>query len=105
MLPGEMVILMAIALTRDSGKKLLTRPMDVSGEYIGNLYDSLVERDYLEGNNSGGYQLTWKGMAAVVEFLLQNKARIKDTVQALQQLGIKKSQEIDRLVEEAGEVR
>ena len=105
MLPSEMVILMAIAVTKDSGKKLLTRPMDVSSEYIGYLYDSLVERGYIEGNNSSGYQLTWTGMATLVEFLRQNKARIKDTVQALQQLGIAKSQEIGKLAKEATEVK
>ncbi len=97
MLPGEIVILMAIGVTRDSGKKLLTRSIDVPGEYIGYLCDSLVERGYIEGNNSSGYQLTWTGMAALVEFLLQDKAGIKDTVQALQQLGIDKSQEINKL--------
>ena len=42
MFPSEMVILMAIAVNKDTGKKLLTRPMDVTGEYIGYLYDSLV---------------------------------------------------------------
>ncbi len=97
MLPGEMVILMAIGVARDSGKKLLTRPMDVSSEYIDYLCDSLVERGYIEGNNSSGFQLTWTGMATLVEFLLQDKARIKDTVQGLQQLGIDKSQQIDKL--------
>ena len=97
MFPSEMVILMAIAVAGDSGKKLLTRPIDVSGESISHLCNSLVERGYIEGTNASGYQLTWKGMAALVEFLLQSKARIKDTVQALQQLGIDKYQEIDQL--------
>ncbi len=97
MLPGEMVILMAIGVTRDSGKELLTRQMDVSSEYIGDLCDSLIERGYIEGNNSSGYQLTWTGMAVLVEFLLQDKAGIRDTVQALQHLDIDRSQEIDKL--------
>ena len=48
--PGEMVILIAIAGAGDFGKKILTRPMDVTGEYIGYLYDSLVRRGYLEGH-------------------------------------------------------
>ena len=104
MLPSEMVILMAIAITRDSGRKLLNRPMDISGEYVDNLYGSLVKRGYIDGDNSSGYQLTWQGMAAVVEFLLQNKSRIKDTVHALKKLGIDKSQEIDKLAEEVVKV-
>ena len=61
MFPSEMVILMAIAQTRDCGKKSLTRPMDVIGEYIGYLCNSLVIRGYTSGNHSMGYQLTPKG--------------------------------------------
>jgi predicted transcriptional regulator len=105
MLPGEMVILMAIAITRDSGKKLLTRPMDINGQYVDYLYDSLVERGYLKGNSSGGYELTWKGRKSLVEFLRMNKVKINDTIQTLEQLGIEKSREIDRLVEEVVKVR
>ena len=97
MLSGEMVILMAIGVTRDSGKKLLTRPMDVSNEYICYLCDSMVERGYIEGNISSGYRLTWTGTAALVEFLLQDKEGTKDTVQSLKQLGVDKGQEIGKL--------
>jgi hypothetical protein len=45
---------MAIAATGDSGKELLTRPMDVVGEYIGYLYDSLVNRGFLKRDGSTG---------------------------------------------------
>jgi hypothetical protein len=55
MFPSEMVILMAIASARDTGKELLVRPMDVVGEYIGYLYDSLTRRGYIKGNSSTGY--------------------------------------------------
>lgn len=105
MLPGEMVILMAIAITRDYGKRLLTRPMDVSGKYVDNLYDSLIERGYLEREGSRGYQLTQKGRDALVEFLRQNRVRLKDTIKTLQQLGIEESQELNKLAEEAVKVR
>ena len=105
MLAGEMVILMAIAATRDSGKKLLTRPMDVTGEYVGYLCDMLVKRGYLGGDGSKGYKLTTNGREALVEFLRENKIRINDTIHTLQQLGIEKSQEIEKLAEEAVEVR
>lgn len=44
MFPSELAILMAIAVAGDSGKKLLTHPMDVTGECIGYLYGSLVRR-------------------------------------------------------------
>jgi predicted transcriptional regulator len=105
MFPSEMVILMAIAVARDSGKKLLTRPMDVTGEYIGYLYDSLVRRGYLKENGSTGYQLTSKGREALFEFLQKNKTRIKDTINTLQQLGIEIGQEKDKLEKEAIEVK
>ena len=105
MFPSEMVILMAIAVARDSGKKLLTRPMDVTGEYIGYLYDSLVRRGYLKENGPAEYQLTSKGREALFGFLQKNKTRIKDTINTLQQLGIEIGQEKDKLEKEAIEVK
>ena len=105
MFPSEMVILMAIAVTRDSGKNLLTRPTDVTGEYIGYLCSSLVRRGYLKKNSSMGYQLTLKGRETLFEFLRDNKTRVKDTVKMLQQLGVEISQEIDKLRKEAVEIR
>ena len=105
MFPSEMIILMAIAVARDSGKKLLTQSMDVTGEYIGYLRDSLGRRGYLKENSSRGYQLTAKGRETLFEFLHENKTRVKDTMKTLQQLGIEVSQEIDILEKEAIEVK
>ena len=105
MLSGEMAILMAIALTRDSGSKLLTLPMDVTGKYISYLYDSLVRRGYLKRNGSKGYQLTWKGKESLREFLHQNRARFGNAIKTLQQLDIEVSQEIDELLKEAVKVK
>ncbi|MBA7637974.1 hypothetical protein ES703_45623 [subsurface metagenome] len=105
MFPSEMAILLAIAVARDSGKELLTRPADVIGEYIGYLYDSLVRRGYLKAEYSSGYQLTPKGKAALSDFLHENKTRVKDTIKKLQQLGIeisqKQEQKINKLEKEA----
>ena len=105
MFPSEMVILMAIAVTGDHGKKLLTRPMDVTGEYVGYLYDSLVRRGYLKGNKSRGFTLTAMGRETLFEFLRENKNRTKETINALQQLSIKVGQEVDKLEKEAIGVR
>ena len=109
MFPSEMIILMAIAVNKDAGKKLLNRPMDVTGEYIGYLYDSLVRRGYLKKDSSRAYQLTSKGREALFELLYENKTRIKDTIKRLQQLGIEinqeQEQEIDKLEKEAIEVK
>ncbi len=105
MFPSEMVILMAIAVARNSDRDLLSRPMDVTGEYITYLYNSLVRRGYLKGNSSRGYQLTSKGRETLFEFLHENKTRVKDTLRTLNQLGIKvgqeQKQEIDKLGKEA----
>ena len=101
MFPSEMVILMAIEVSKDSGRKLLALLPESSGEYISSLYDSLVRRDYIKGSRLSGYRLTSKGMEALFEFLLENKTRVKDTIRTLQRLGIESSQEIDKLIKEA----
>ncbi len=105
MFPGEMIILLAIATTGESGKKILSRPMDITGEYIGYLYDSLVNRGYLSGNRLRGYRLTATGTEALSEFLYENETRVKDTIKRLQKLGIDYRQEVGKLGKESLEVR
>ena len=97
MFPSEMVILMAIAVTRDSGKKLRNRPMDITGEYIGYLYDSLVRRGFFKWHTLKGYQLTPNGRKAIHQFLRENETRAKDTIEMLRLMGIESSQKIDQL--------
>ncbi len=104
MFPSEMVILMAIEVSSAHGKKLLN-PVGFPDEYISNLYDSLVRRDYLKKNTLRGYQLTSKGRETLFEFLLENKTRVEDTIKTLQQLGIETGQELDELVKEVIEVK
>ncbi|GAJ15647.1 unnamed protein product, partial [marine sediment metagenome] len=87
------------------GRKLLTRPMDVTGEYVGYLYDSLVRRGYLKGNKSRGFALTVMGRGTLFEFLRENKNRTKETINALQRLSIKVGREVDKLEKEAIGVR
>ncbi len=105
MFPSEMVILMAIAAARDSGKGLLARQTDVVGEYIGYLYDSLVKRGYIKGGSLRGYQLTSKGRESLFDFLHENRTRVKGTIKTLKQLGIEITQEqeqkIDKFEKEA----
>ncbi len=105
MFPSEMVILMAMAGNKNAGQKLVTRPMDVTGEYIGYLYDSLVHRGYLTGSRLRGYRLTSAGREALLEFLHNNETRVKDTVERLQQLGIECSQKMEKIGNEAIGVR
>ena len=97
MFPSEMVILMAIVVAEGSSNKLLTRPMDVTSEYIGYLCNSLVSRGYLGRNNSTGYQLTSKGKQTILKFIQENKNRVNDTVKMLHQLGIEDSKAIEKL--------
>jgi predicted transcriptional regulator len=105
MLPSEMTILMAIAINKNTGQKLLDRPMDVTGEYIGYLYDSLVNRGYLKGRRSAGYHLTATGKEAILEFLSQNGTRARDIMKRLRLLGIglnpEEEQRVNKFEEEA----
>ena len=88
MLPSEMVILMAIAVNKNTGRQLLTRPSDVTGEYIGYLYHSLVKRGYLKMLSPANYQLTQLGRNIVCEFLNKNGTMAKDVIKRLQTVGI-----------------
>jgi Mn-dependent DtxR family transcriptional regulator len=99
MLPSEMIILMATVVNTKTGNKLLTRPMDVTGEYIGYLYNSLVNRGYLKGHRATGYQLTAMGREAIFEFIRRNKTRSRDVVKRLKMLGIEISPEQEQKIE------
>ena len=105
MFPSEVAMLVAVAIARDSDKKLLARPMDVVGRYIGYLHDSLVSRGYLKRDNSREYRLTSKGREALFEFLYENKTRVKNAVETLQQLGIEVNLEVDSLEKEVIKVK
>ena len=100
MFPSEVAVLMAIVSTSDSGKKLLSRPMDVVGEYIGYLCDSLVKRGYLKKNGSEEYQVTQRGREVLFEFMYQNRIKIEEAIKTLQQLGIEINQKLDKLERE-----
>ena len=96
MLPSEMVILMAITINKNTGQKLLTNPMDITSEYIGYLYNSLVNRGYLKGHRSTGFQLTVIGREAIHNFLKNNGSMANDVVQRLRLLGIEISSEQEK---------
>ena len=105
MFPSEMVILMAIVATSKPSEKLLNRPLDVIGEYIGYLCSSLINRGFLKKNKPRGYTLTAKGMETLFEFMHKNEGKAGEAKKMLQQLGIDISQEITRLEREAIGVR
>ena len=105
MFPSEMVILMAIAVNKDAGNKLLTRPMDVTSEYVGYLYQSLVRRGYIKGGGLRGYQLTPMGRQVILEFLYKNGNRANDVIKRLQRLGIECSDGVDKLGKEGIKVK
>lgn len=96
---------MAIAATNGVGKNPLNRPMDVTSEYIGYLYDSLVRRGYLKEDGSRGYRLSPKGREALLDFLHQNRKRVRNTIRALRELGIESSHEMDKIAKEAAAVK
>ena len=101
MFPGEMVILMAMAINKDAGKELLTRPMDVTNEYISNLYNSLVHRGYLKKHGSINYKLTPTGREALEKFLHSNNNRAKDSIKRLRQLGIEISKKMEQKIDKS----
>ncbi len=106
MLPGEIIILIAIVESGELGKKLVNSSMDVTGEYIGYLYNSLVKRGFLKGNSSTGYQLAAKGKDALFEFLRENRTIAKNIIGNLQQLCIEiGSQEIEEIEKKPIEVK
>lgn len=88
MLPSEMIILLAIVVDRKKGNKLRNQPMDVTGEYIGYLYDSLVNRGYLKRQGATSYQLTSMGRETLFDFMRKNKTRSGDFANRLQLMGI-----------------
>lgn len=93
MLPSEMIILMATVVNQKTCKNLLSWPMDATGEYIGYLFDSLVNRGYLKQNGMQSYQLTRTGREAIFDFIKKNKTRSRDVVKRLRLLGIDMSPE------------
>ena len=99
MFPSEIVILMAIAINKNTGKQLLSRSMDVTGEYISYLYNSLVNRGYIKGHRAKGYQLTAAGREVILDFLKRRKTRVKDIVKRLQWLGIEVNREQEQKIE------
>lgn len=96
MLPSEMVILMAITINRSTGQKLLTSQMDITSEYIGYMFNSLVNRGYLKGHRSTGFQLTTIGREAVHNFIKKNNSKATDIVERLRLLGIEINTEQER---------
>ncbi len=96
MLPSEMVILMATTINKSTGQKLLTSQMDITSEYIGYLYNSLVNRGYLKGHRSTGFQLTTIGREAIHNFIKKNGSTAMDVVQRLRLLGIEISSEQEK---------
>ncbi len=94
MLPSEMIILMAIVVNNKIGQNVLTRPLDITREYVGYLFNSLVNRGYLKQRGfSGGYQLTTTGREEIFSFIRKNRTRARDAIRRLRRLGIEISQE------------
>lgn len=69
MFPSEILILTSIEKAGGFSDKQLSRPIDITGKYVGYLYDSLVSRGFLEGDKATGYRLTRKGSEAIAEAL------------------------------------
>ena len=89
MFPSEITILMAIDQDGGLSKTQLTCSMDIVGEYVGFLYDSLVKRGFIGGNKLSGHQLTAKGREAILKFLSEDETGTgQDKSVAILQLSI-----------------
>ena len=108
MLPSEIIILMTIVVDGKAGKKLLTHLLDISSEYIGYFYNSLVNRGYLKRHGSDSYQLAPAGREAILDFLKKTQTMSKDIVKRLRSLGMelnpKQVQKIEKMEQEAARV-
>jgi len=73
MFPNETLNLVAVLGAKDSGQKILSRPMDVMNEYIGYYCNSLVKRGYLKKSNMlRSYKLTSTGKKVLLDFVSNN---------------------------------
>ena len=88
MFPSEMVVLMAIATTSKADGKSQIEPSETTSDYTSHLYKSLVKRGYLREAGIRRYWLTAKGRVVVREFLHDNKAKVRDIMKTLKELGI-----------------
>ncbi|MGD9143715.1 MAG: hypothetical protein PVG61_07710 [Dehalococcoidia bacterium] len=93
MLPGEMVILIAVTMNKHTGRKLSSGPLDITSEYIGFLYNSLVKRGYIKGHPTTGFRLTALGEEVIRTFVRKNRSKDLDIVERLRLLGIELSPE------------
>ena len=87
MFPSEMVILVAVAANCYSQERV-KKWMDMEGEYIGYLCDSLAKRSYLKKRTLGKYQLTSFGREALLNYLRNSKHTQEDIAIKLRILGI-----------------
>ena len=69
MFPSEIEILVAADKAGGYKKSQLNHSMDVVGEYIGYLYDSLIRRGFIAGNRLTGYRVTSKGRERIRQYL------------------------------------
>ena len=73
MFPSEIEILVATDKAGGYKKSQLNHSMDIVGEYIGYLYDSLVRRGFIGGNRLTGYRVTSKGRERIREHLSEGR--------------------------------
>jgi hypothetical protein len=98
MLPSEMVILIAISINKNTGRKLLAHSLDITNDYINYLYNSLVNRGFLKGHRTTGFRLTAFGRDAIQSFIRENGSKDLDIIGRLQALDIEIGPERDKKI-------
>ena len=87
-------------MSEDTAKKIINRPMDLTGDNIGYLLHSLVRSGYLKGNRLIGYNVTPIVGETLLEFVREREAIVQDTIRKLNQVLAKHTQEMDKLLKE-----
>jgi len=85
-------------MSKDTAKKIINRPMDLTGKDVGYLLDSLVRGGYLNGNILKGYDVTPVGGEMLLEFVQEREAIVRDTIRKLNQVLARHTQEMDKLL-------
>jgi DNA-binding MarR family transcriptional regulator len=88
MLPGEMVILMAISINKNTGRKLLAHSLDITNDYINYLFNSLVNQGFLKGHRTTGFRLTAIGREVIQSFIKEHGSKDLEVIERLRALDI-----------------
>ena len=99
MTKGEIEILTAVALKKRTYKQIASSRIARSSKYILPIIDSLVQFGYLSKSKLNGYQLTAKGILALLEFLPDDTVTNNPTLYRLSHKYLTRAKEAEKMIE------